>query len=84
MWQQAEAFCRQFNGHLASIADAAENDFVHHLRKSLIANRSIKVQKCKRMLLLENNIWIGLNKVAKSDFVQGRRQKTRVRDCFFR
>ncbi|KAI6218702.1 C-type lectin domain-containing protein [Aphelenchoides fujianensis] len=33
MWVPAENFCRELGGHLVSIADLAENDFVHHLRK---------------------------------------------------
>jgi hypothetical protein len=34
MWVPAENFCRELGGHLASIKDAAENRFVHKLRKS--------------------------------------------------
>ncbi|KAI6214088.1 C-type lectin domain-containing protein [Aphelenchoides besseyi] len=33
MWIPAENFCRELGGHLVSIRDLAENDFVHHLRK---------------------------------------------------
>jgi hypothetical protein len=34
MWVPAENFCRELSGHLVSIKDMAENDFVHQLRKS--------------------------------------------------
>lgn len=34
MWIPAENFCRELGGHLASIKDVAENNFVHKLRKS--------------------------------------------------
>ncbi|KAI6175880.1 hypothetical protein M3Y97_00738000 [Aphelenchoides bicaudatus] len=33
MWIPAENFCRELGGHLVSIKDAAENDFIHKLRK---------------------------------------------------
>uniref|UniRef100_A0A7E4W6D3 C-type lectin domain-containing protein n=1 Tax=Panagrellus redivivus TaxID=6233 RepID=A0A7E4W6D3_PANRE len=33
MWIPAENFCRELGGHLVSINDIAENDFVHKLRK---------------------------------------------------
>jgi len=34
MWIPAENFCRELGGHLTSIKDVAENDFIHRLRKS--------------------------------------------------
>lgn len=34
MWVPAENFCRELGGHLVSIKDLAENDFIHRLRKS--------------------------------------------------
>jgi hypothetical protein len=34
MWIPAENYCRAMGGHLVSIRDRAENDFVHTLRKS--------------------------------------------------
>uniref|UniRef100_A0A915CRM6 C-type lectin domain-containing protein n=1 Tax=Ditylenchus dipsaci TaxID=166011 RepID=A0A915CRM6_9BILA len=47
MWIPAENFCRQLGGHLVSIRDAAENDFVHALRKSKLVFEKAINQKRK-------------------------------------
>lgn len=61
MWISAENFCQHFSGHLVSINDAAENDFIHSLRKS--KNYFNKFIIFINVYLIENNIWIGLNKI---------------------
>lgn len=39
MWVPAENFCRELGGHLVSIKDAAENDFIHRIRKSKLCDQ---------------------------------------------
>lgn len=40
-WSAAENYCRVYGGHLPSIHDVAENDFIHQLRKSNVLSTRV-------------------------------------------